>query len=238
MAENTWQRQLKWATYAARDHRLGDPVFRAEALEAARVVMRRVRENIEAIVDRLNSRSYQFEFPDHVYRPPPAEARSWADELAGRGVFLPIAFQAWMEVVGTVVLMGTDPAWHKCGRSGKDAIWYTDPLVVDGDFESLVREFEGWKFRAEKFGFEETGPFAIPFSPDDLHKAGVSGGAPYSLRADRPSVDGLVLNERHGFSFVAYLRHAFEWGGFPGFEIIDDRPVDFLRAMREGLVGL
>jgi hypothetical protein len=238
MAENTKGRQMKWASFVAQDHRLVDPGFRAEALEAARVVMRRARENVETIVDRLHSRGYRFEFPDHAHRPPPAEARSWAGELAARGVFLPVAFQAWIEEVGTVILMGTDPGWPKCGRSDRGAIWYADPLVVFGDFEYLVSEWEGWKFRVERSGLEYEGLFAIPFAPDDLHKAGVSGGAHYSLLTDRPTVDGLVLNERHGFSFVTHLRHAFEWGGFPGFEDIEDRPVEFLRVMREGLVEL
>ena len=31
-------------------------------------------------------------------------------------------------------------------------------------------------------------------------------------------MDALLENERHGLSFVDYLRLALQWGGFPGFE--------------------
>ena len=31
-------------------------------------------------------------------------------------------------------------------------------------------------------------------------------------------MDALLENERHGLPFVDYLRLAFQWGGFPGFE--------------------
>jgi hypothetical protein len=34
---------------------------------------------------------------------------------------------------------------------------------------------------------------------------------------------------------VAHIRHAFAWGGFPGFEIIDNAPKHFLAEMRDGL---
>jgi len=238
MAESIWRRQMNWASFVAREHELNDPSFRAESLEAARAVMRQARDNVKLIVDRLYARNYQFELPDYAYRPPPVGVETWGDELAGRGIHLPIAFQAWVEIVGTICLMGADPAWPQSGhsRSGSREVWHTDPLVVFADLEYVLSEYKGWQFRRDSFA--DARPFAIPFSPDDIHKAGFSGGAPYSLRADFPTVDSLVLNERHGFSFTAYLRHAFTWGGFPGFEVIDDRPAEFLQSMLQGLVEI
>jgi hypothetical protein len=39
-------------------------------------------------------------------------------------------------------------------------------------------------------------------------------------------------------SFVEYLRHAFGWGGFPGWEAEAKRPEAELRFLREGLLPL
>ena len=55
---------------------------------------------------------------------------------------------------------------------------------------------------------------------------------------DSLAVDSLLLNEGHCVSFVAYLRLSFEWGGFPGFELIEDRPDDFLQSLKQGLLPL
>lgn len=63
----------------------------------------------------------------------------------------------------------------------------------------------------------DRGPFVIDIAPDYLHKANVSGGAPYAV-APSTGADGLVLFERHQTTFTNYLRIAFSWAGLPGWD--------------------
>lgn len=60
--------------------------------------------------------------------------------------------------------------------------------------------------------------FQIEFAPDYLHKANISGDAPYGIEVPNSAVDGLVLGEVHQTTFVNYLRIAFQWAGFPGWD--------------------
>jgi hypothetical protein len=237
MIESVWKQQMNWAFYVSQDYRLTDVQFKQDALSTACKVMRHARRVIEIIIDRLKSRGYEFVEPKRVHIKPSPDVADWAAEFEAEGIYLPISFQAWLQEIGTINLMGTDKSWRCCGYHGLEnkEVWYTDPLVVEVDKEYIYSEFENWRYQTSEEGFEEIGPFCIPFAPDDLHKANISGGAPYEIHSDKPIVDPLVLNERHGFSFFAYVRHACSWGGFPGFEIIDDAPIRFLAEMQEGL---
>ena len=78
----------------------------------------------------------------------------------------------------------------------------------------------------------------MEIAPDAFHKANVSGGISYEIRTDVPVIDTLFQNEPHGLTFVEYLRLAFEWGGFPGFEGIRDAPVGFIDELRRGLLPI
>jgi hypothetical protein len=68
------------------------------------------------------------------------------------------------------------------------------------------------------------GPFRLQFAPDYIHKANVSGGPAYEVDAYAPQVDVLVLNEPRGHTFVAHIREALAWGGFPGFRYLSEVP--------------
>jgi hypothetical protein len=65
--------------------------------------------------------------------------------------------------------------------------------------------------------------------PDAICKAHRSGQS-YVITLPSVGMDALLENERHGLSFVDYLRLALQWGGFPGFESVGQRPkeVEFL----------
>ena len=65
-----------------------------------------------------------------------------------------------------------------------------------------------------------------------FHKAGTSGGDPYTMAVPDSRADGELLNERHGLLFVPYLRLCFRFGGFPGYEGQIDQPtqIDDLAA--------
>ena len=49
-------------------------------------------------------------------------------------------------------------------------------------------------------------------------------------------MDALLENERHSLLFVDYLRLAFQWGGFPGFETASKTPKEF-EFLNDGLLA-
>src|SRR5687768_1070467 len=95
-----------------------------EAVEVARETMRRVRTNVERLLDRLPAAGYELgtdpEAPPFV--PPPPDVRAQLDRLESRIGRLPLALRCWFEEVGQVNLAGSHPQWQYD---------YPDPLVVD-----------------------------------------------------------------------------------------------------------
>lgn len=179
----------------------------AEAFVVVRETMRRVRQNVERLVERLPAIGYVFaETADlPVFAPPPADIEDRLDDLEARVGRLPLALRGWYQEVGMVSLVGRHPQW---------AYEYHDPLVVDAPIDFVLSEYAEWD---EDRGTEwDRGPFTIDIAPDCLHKANISGGAPYGMRVPNIGVDGLLLWEPHHTTFVNYLRIAFAWGGCPG----------------------
>lgn len=181
----------------------------SDAEVVGREIMRRARRNIEQLVEELPILGYVFE-PGQgldVFAPPAANVQSKLDEIEARVGPMPLALRWWIEDVGTVNLMGHHPDWP---------IDFPDPLVVEAPPGYISGEIDVWE---DDLGTDwERHPFTIDFSPDRLHKANVSGGAPYSLAVPCSAADGLVLWERHQTTFVNLLRIAFRHGGFLGFD--------------------
>jgi hypothetical protein len=76
----------------------------------------------------------------------------------------------------------------------------------------------------------------IPLAPDDLHKANISGDA-YYMEVPNQSADA-PFQDWHHTTFVNYLRIAFRWGGFPGWERYPNRPDKELAHLAEGLLPI
>jgi hypothetical protein len=119
---------------------------------------------------------------------------------------------SWVRIVGDVWLVGTHPSWPESSEA--------DPLVIEvegtGYPEASIRdyfdgEFEAWQ---EWSGDGDAGGFVLPVAPDRLHKANVSGGAPYGVRLPDGTAEGLFVGEV-AMPFVAYLNLVFRHGGFP-----------------------
>jgi hypothetical protein len=55
----------------------------------------------------------------------------------------------------------------------------------------------------------------VIISADYLHKANISGGAPYCVWLPCTGADPVVRKEAHALSFTDYLRLAFAGKGFP-----------------------
>jgi hypothetical protein len=179
-----------------------------DAAEVALETMWRVRANVQRLHAVLVEEGYRFEYPDEAFVAPPPDARARLDEAERVVGPLPRSLRAWLELVGSVNFIGTHPQWR---------FEYTDALVVECPIDSIVREHEerkqmGW-FRDQK-----TDRFPLDLAPDYLHKADVSGGAPYSVSVPDAGFDARWENDDlHETTFIGYLRSALlSWGGFPG----------------------
>jgi hypothetical protein len=110
-----------------------------------------------------------------------------------------------------------------------------DPLEISCDFEE-----EGYDDTEEgrlerEMNEEEIGHYLI-LGTDDQIKAGIYGCSdPYSIEVPNPGVDA-TFRDWHETSFVHYLRIAFRWGGFPGWERYPERPEKELAYLRDGLL--
>ncbi len=177
-----------------------------EAQEIVTEMMNRVRQNVEVLHDRLPSLGYRFTPMEEVYVPPGPDTSNDLDELEASIGRLPLALRAFFEIVGAVDLSGEPSGWQHP---------YPDPLVVYAPTDYLLSEHAD---RMEQGQITAETPFRVEFAPDYLHKANISGGAPYSIEVPNAAVDGLVLGEIHQTTFVNYLRTAFRWAGFPGWD--------------------
>jgi len=149
------------------------------------------------------------------------------EKLAGGP--LPMSLRAWYEEVGGVSLLG----WHSLLSPNSDephSDVCPDPLMIE-PLQLTIRQF-----REEEF----EGPAYVYLAPDDVTKGGSGGAGPYGMRVPDASADGLfaVVGSRKGPSFINYLRGAFKWGGFPGWEGKKGCPSKLISDLAEGLLPI
>ena len=241
---------------AAGSHEL----YRADAEAVARETMRRARRNVETILKRLDQLGYQFldlegergdtadqreqDFEKvgtgrrasrvskkaaiknpNVYAPPDKNTPKLLSriEKKTRGP-MPLSLRTWYEEVGAVCFMGTHPALNP---EGLDVT--PDPLVM-----APLKVVVDWLGEQE----EMDGGYLFHVSPDELHKANISGGDPYSMRLPDKSADAILLYTANETTFVQYLRRSFAWGGFPGWEGSGKAPTEQINFLREGLLPI
>lgn len=195
---------------------LGDSVRTGaweEAEAVARETMRRVRENVRRLAYLLPAAGYVFDSEtEHVFTPADPDAASKLNKLEALAGPIPLALRCWCEEVGLVNLVGFHPEWT-CEQA--------DPLVINSTVDYLLDEWEIWE--ADRNTEWDQGPFVLDLSPDVLHKANISGGAPYGLAVPNAGVDGIFLWEAHQTTFVNYLRICFRGGGFSGWDFAPGR---------------
>jgi hypothetical protein len=85
-----------------------EPMY-ADAQAVARETMRRVRSNLETLVERLQGLGYRFTMPDRVLLPPDRQTLKLVETLEGQVGPLPLALRAFYETAGSVCLMGSYP---------------------------------------------------------------------------------------------------------------------------------
>lgn len=185
-----------WAELLAIGSSIRNEPLLEDALAVARETMAKARTNIERLIERLQAIGYEFEENEVVFIPPQPDVHFQIASLESKAGVIPLSLRAWYEVVGTVSLRGFHPDWSD---------FFTFALVVD-PLEYVLVEYDAWKHDCN----EE--PFQVPVAtrPD--------GGMPYVIEVPNASIDAPLLEERHGTTFVNYLRICFRWGGFPEFE--------------------
>jgi hypothetical protein len=212
------ERELVWRELFA----LGpfpDDGLRQEAAEVARATMTRVRANVELVTARLRDIGYSFDDFVPPWTPPSADTEEVIRRIEeAAGGLVPASLRAFWTVVGEVSWKHSEeaesdrPPWESdLDLAGADPLY----VLSAGNAWSSVEE---WLDRRSEVHPEVAGPLYLDLAPDCLHKANISGGAPYAMIVPSDTADAIFENEAHELPFVEYLRLCFRWGGFPGLE--------------------
>ncbi|MBO0901774.1 hypothetical protein J1G42_14395 [Cellulomonas sp. zg-ZUI222] len=205
-----------WRELGDLGHRVREPEYAPEAQAVCDEWARRVRINLERIIDRLSDQGYRFHENDDAQTPAvpfaPASAGAaehvrWLEQTFGT---IPMTLSSWVRLVGDVWLVGTHPRW-----AGASA---ADPLVLEvegtryagADMRALLLdELDQWEDTADGERFQ------LPVAPDALHKDNVSGGPPYGVVLPDAAADGRIVTTDE-MALVDYVRLVFDRGGFAG----------------------
>jgi hypothetical protein len=205
----------------------------SEALAVARETMRRVRANIEVLLQRLDAAGYVFaDAPVPRWEGPCADALAQIHALEALVGPIPLSIRACYEMIGTVNFMGHHPALEPRADDRWDAL--PDPLVIF-PLHSVIADC---RERMEDPEWDHDVPLDLPLAPDILHKANISGGGPYGVYVPDAAADAPLQKEWHATSFVNYLRLCVRWGGFPGLERYAHPPMELLQHLTDGLLPL
>jgi hypothetical protein len=196
------------------------------AREVAFATMRRARANLWVLHERLLAIGY-----------PMPERQRWLNrddepvpllkKLARVGP-VPPALEACFTVIGGVSFLPTDCESKPMLDLGVEIL---DPLVV-WPAKVVKDDYEEWyKLASVARGREE---LRLHLSPDNLHKAEISGGPAYSVTLPDGSADPLV--HWTDMSLVRYLRFAIlERGGFPGLTLNEHGAQTLIAQLTESL---
>jgi len=197
-----------WRELAAADPL--DGAWREEADLVAAAVMVRVRRNAERLVAVLVAKGWPLRVEVALPGlPDDTDLRlRELEELSGSPV--PSALKAFWRTVGSINLV---PANAELPPSLPPRLIILDPLEVES-LSAVWSEVDEWRERASDVHPEIAGPIEVPIAPDHLHKADISGGAPYSIWVPSESVDPIVREEPHNHNCTDYLRLAFDRKGF------------------------
>ena len=218
---------------------LPDDGLRLEAGAVARSTMQRVRTNVEIVTVRLRAIGYPFDSFLPPWSPPASTVEDdirRIEEAAG-GV-VPGSLRAFWTIVGEVQWKHAedqeiaDPSWERDLKLAE-----ADPLYVLSA-ANAYSSVDEWQERLEEHHAEVVGPLELDLAPDYLHKANISGGAPYAITMPNDTADAIFENEEHELPFVDYLRLCFEWGGFPRLQhaTLSEESRRFLDGLRRDLL--
>lgn len=199
------------------------------------------RANVEGLIDRLITLGFAFKGAHLVFVPTSSDDLPRLDAIEDRIGALPLSIRAWYEHVGTICLRGEHPQLTLFMSDWADQhSIYPDPLKFLCPPPYVFALYDEWIENHADMpdASTEDEPFVIEFSGAAYHKAGVSGGPPYGIAIPDAAADAIIRDFWRETTFVAYLRDAFAWGGFPGFARYPDYPREQIDFLRDGLLPL
>ena len=229
-----------WAELLTLGHAIQAEPLYSDAYAVARETMRRVRRNIEILIPRLRDLGYEFgyawatrfspaeklelEQDAPVFAVPSPDIAQEIDELERRAGTLPLSLRAFYEIVGEVNFIGSHPTWK---------YEKLDPLEVLSP--RMVLKIDDWNHWSDDK--QDDGSCNLPVAPDEYFKYYYGGGGPYDIACHELVADA-PLDEWHRTTFVNYLRICFRWGGFPGWERVEQRPEQDLAFLTADLLPI
>ena len=203
-----------WDELRAQGPIAGD--LRQEAEAVAEETMKRVAHDLDLLASRFEAKGWVALTGELRTRPKPGDREVFARIERITKSPIPPSLLAFWRVVG-----GVDLVWDYNTEEPPPAILPTvsldldalDPLYIDapGHVEHV---FEKWEDHIKTTHPDLLDPFSLDLAPDYLHKANISGGAPYGVDLPFLGADPIFQNESHQLAFVDYLRHCLRWAGF------------------------
>lgn len=214
---------------AAFRQQFGQLLEKAKAVQATTAAIRRVAAPpLSPVVNPLDN--------DVVFSPPAKSTATMIRKLEKHGLAVPLSLKAWAETVGDVNLSGAHPAlcfWQDDAFPGVLA----DPLMISLD--DLMAQGEQWLDERDEPDAPEAIEIVLGWDADTKANLAISDeqiDQGYGVLLPAPAADVVLTHEPHQRSFVDYLRVAFRFGGFPGWERQAKRPEKELRLLSDGLL--
>jgi hypothetical protein len=207
------EREQVWEELGALGPAVREPEWAEQAWSIAWETMRRVRRNVEVLLQRYEAAGYRLKSQLPLGAPGDPEQLEALETLAGGPI--PLSMRAFWAVVGSLDLRQdhgqTVHDWLQQAPSDLERLGDDDPLYVRHLDDTLEAAARTVRVDDRLYVF---------FAPDCFHKANVSGGENYHLYLPDPSADfrivGDVSPERDGQHFVQALRRSLQGGGFRG----------------------
>jgi len=217
---------------------LEDGPLRREAEAVAEATMYRVRSNVDLVTEQLAEAGYPFDSFAPPWTPPTEDVEQDIRKIeTASGGPVPISLRAFWKIVGEVHWKHSEEPFENRPWGQDFPLEEADPLCISSAGNSFW-SVEEWLTGPEKQHPEVKGPLLLELAADYLHKANISGGAPYAIELPNRCMDGMFEREEHDLLFIDYLRLCFHHGGFSriGEMKMSERARQFIDRLRRDLV--
>lgn len=218
------ERQAVWTEMQQLSGRIGQGAYWDDAQRTVTATMKRVRTNIETIVERLRSLGYRFDQPARAHVPPSDRTLRDLDQLEEAYGSLPLSLRGFYETVGSVNLCQSEEQLEPgCYNKREQAL--RPPLDVLGEeYPLYVAPPETLlQANARRISRNSEGRRYLWIAPDECGRAHYSNGDDCHVLLPEPGADFRWLEFRDDtipmeqwLWFIDVLREAFRGGGFQG----------------------
>jgi hypothetical protein len=225
-----------WAEMEALGADIRNPAHQKAAGAVLRETMERARSNVHRLFEELLSLGYRFQGAPEPTEPDyPLELRldhalTYVEKYGGKK-YKPNPWShpalSWVNEEEIDL-----PARFRKGKPGRDNYRPPSARMLSALQELDQRTGSPLPF-AVRAWFETVGEVNLAGTHPVLNRDGAVG----VLRVTPDRIDG-AASPGAGAEFVAAIRHAFRWGGFPGWSGRNDRPERELTWLRSKLLPL